>query len=37
VVDVGHDAEVAEALEPGHTPFSPPGWGWDETLALLLA
>ena len=25
VVDVGDDAEVAEPLEPGHTPFSPPG------------
>ena len=33
VVDVGDDAEVAEPVEPGHTPFSPPRGRWDETPA----
>ena len=36
VIDVGDDAEVAEPLEPGHTPFSPPRGRWDETPRPLL-
>ena len=36
VVDVGDDAEIAELLEPGHTPFSPPRRRWDETPFPLL-
>ena len=37
VVDVGDDAEIAELLEPGHTPFSPPWGRSDEPPAPLLA
>ena len=37
VVDVGDDAEVAEPLEPGHTPFSPPRRRSDEPPTPLLA